>query len=81
MFGNNFMGSLVNNLMTNLLNGKFKNEMQSFNQMMSGKTTDQQIQTLLNMAKSRGFDINQKMFSEADLKAFGINSSIKNRVD
>ena len=81
MFGNNFMGSIVNNLMSNLLNGKFKNEMQSFNQMMSGKTPEQQIQTILNMAKSRGFDINQKMFSEEDLKAFGINSSVQNRVD
>ena len=81
MFGNNFMGSVVNNLMTNLLNGKFKNEMESFNQMMSGKTQEQQIQTILNIAKSRGFDINQKMFSEQDLKTLGINSPIQRRVD
>ena len=53
--------------------------MQSFNQMMSGKTTDQQIQTLLNVAKSRGFDVNAKMFSEEDLKSFGLNSSALRR--
>ena len=63
--------------MNNFIMGKLNNipQMQSFNQMMSGKTTDQQIQTLLNMAKSRGFDVNAKMFSEEDLKSFGINSS------
>ena len=67
--------------MNNFIMGKLNNipQMQSFNQMMSGKTTDQQIQTLLNMAKSRGIDVNAKMFSEEDLKSFGINSSALRR--
>lgn len=43
-----------------------------FNQMMQGKSNEQQIQTLLNSAKSKGIDINKKMFSEADLKALGL---------
>lgn len=68
------MNGMLSQLMNNLLAGKFKNEMVSFNQMMAGKTPDQQVQTILNMAKSRGFDINAKMFSEDDLKTFGITS-------
>ncbi len=75
------MNGMLNLILNNFLSGKFKNEMQSFNQMMSGKTTEQQVQTLLNMAKSRGFDINAKMFSEEDLKSFGLSSSNIRRVD
>ena len=52
------MNAILSQLLNNFLAGKFKNEMNSFNQMMSGKDVNQQIQTLLNMAKSRGFDIN-----------------------
>lgn len=70
------MNAMLSQLVNNFLMGKLQNipQMQSFNQMMSGKTLDQQIQTLLNMAKSRGFDINAKMFSEEDLKTFGLKS-------
>ena len=32
--------------------------MQQFNQMMSGKTYEQQKETLLNYAQSKGFDRN-----------------------
>ena len=49
--------------------------MQQFNQMMGGKDSSQQIQTLLNLAKSRGFDINAKMFSEADIQSLGLKKS------
>lgn len=42
---------------------------QMFNQMMGGKDAKSQMQTLLNCAKSKGIDINQKIFSEEDLKA------------
>lgn len=75
------MNALLGQIMNNFIMGKLNNipQMQSFNQMMSGKTTDQQIQTLLNMAKSRGFDVNAKMFSEEDLKSFGLNSSALRR--
>jgi hypothetical protein len=54
--------------------GKLNNmpQMQMFNQMMNGKTPQQQLQTILNMAKSKGIDINQKIFSEEDLKSFGL---------
>ena len=50
--------------------------MNMFNQMMSGKTTEQQIQTLINSAKSRGIDINKKMFSAEDLKKLNLMQSI-----
>ncbi len=69
------MNPLLNQLISNFLQGKLSNspQMQTFNQMMSGKTPEQQMQTILNMAKSKGFDINQKMFSEADLKSLGLS--------
>jgi hypothetical protein len=43
-----------------------------FNQMMNGKNSQQQIETLLNSAKSKGIDINAKTFSEADLRMLGL---------
>lgn len=53
------------------MQGQFQNhpQMPLFNQMMQGKNKNQQIETILNAAKSNGFDVNRKMFSEADLKA------------
>jgi len=46
--------------------------MQSFNQMMAGKTQQQQLQTLLNAAKSRGVDIHAKQFTEEDIRMLGL---------
>ena len=54
--------------------GQFNNtpQMQMFNQMMAGKNQQEQMQTLLNLAKSKGFDINKKIFSNSDLKTLGL---------
>lgn len=41
-------------------------------QMMQGKTPQQQFETLLNCAKSKGIDINKKMFTEDDVKSMGL---------
>lgn len=41
-----------------------------FNQMMQGKTKEEQMQTILNAAKSNGVDINQKVFPEELIKSF-----------
>lgn len=43
-----------------LLSGRLKNDprMQQFNQLMSGKNYEQQKETLLNYAQSKGFDRN-----------------------
>lgn len=42
------------------LQGKFNKHplMQQFNQMMAGKTPEQQRETLLNYAQTRGYDRN-----------------------
>lgn len=43
------------------LQGQFQNHplMSTVNQMMAGKTPEQQRETIRNVAKSRGFDLNQ----------------------
>lgn len=43
-----------------LMSGKLQNDprMQQFNQLMNGKTYEQQRETLLNYAESKGFDRN-----------------------
>ena len=71
------MNALFGQIMSKFLAGKFQPQMQMFNQMMSGKTPEQQMQTILNMARSKGIDINQKMFSESDLREFGLSSPRK----
>ena len=65
------MSSLVNTLVQQAMSGALNGNplMQTFNQMMAGKDTKAQIETLLNCAKSKGIDINAKMFSESDLRS------------
>jgi hypothetical protein len=43
------------------IQGKFANHpmMKTVQQMMAGKTPEQQRQTIINTAKSYGFDLNQ----------------------
>lgn len=67
---NNMLGSLIQQVIA----GKMQNNpmMGMFNQMMKGKSKEQQIQTLLNSAKSKGIDINAKQFTEQDLKMLGL---------
>lgn len=67
------MNMILNQLLSNFMSGKFKQQMDMFNQMMNGKDTQQQFQTIFNMAKSRGFDVNKKIFSEQDLQSIGIS--------
>ncbi len=67
------MNGFLNQIMNNVLGGRFKQQIDMFNQMMNGKTPQQQFQTIFNMAKSRGFDVNKKIFSEQDLQQLGIN--------
>ena len=62
------------------MSGKFKQQMDMFNQMMSGKDPQQQFQTIINMAKSRGFDVNKKFLSEQDLQSIGISIPRKSDV-
>lgn len=46
--------------------------MQQFNQMMAGKNIEQQMQTLLNFARSSGLDPNAKIFSADYLRSIGV---------
>ena len=57
-----------------VMSGSFQGTpmMQTFNQMMRGKDQKSQLQTLLNCAKSKGIDINEKRFTEDDLKSLGL---------
>lgn len=52
---------------------QFQQHKQMFEQMMAGKNTDQQMQTILNMAKSQGFDINAKIITEQQAHQLGLN--------
>lgn len=64
----------INQIIQNFMSGMFQNHplMTQFNQMMAGKTQSQQMQTLMNLAKSKGLDPNAKIFSEQDLRNFGL---------
>ena len=46
--------------------------MATFNQMMNGKNPEQQMQTILNMAKSQGFDVNAKIITEQQAQQLGL---------
>lgn len=46
--------------------------MQQFSQMMAGKNTEQQVQTLMNFARSNGIDPNAKIFSADYLRSLGV---------
>ena len=64
----------INQIIQNFMSGMFQNHplMAQFNTMMAGKTPNQQMQTLINLAKSKGLDPNAKIFSEEDLKMLGL---------
>lgn len=69
------MQGMIQMIMQQMMTGQMQNNpmMGLFNQMMQGKTPEQQFQTILNSAKSRGIDVNAKMFTEADLRSMGLN--------
>lgn len=52
---------MISILMNRVLQGQLANHplMKTVNQMMAGKTPEQQRQTIINTANSYGFDLNQ----------------------
>jgi len=68
------MNGLLSQILSNVMMGKLQNHplMGTVNQMLAGKNPQEQIQTLINLAKSKGMDVNAKMFSEEDLKSLGL---------
>ena len=66
------MNPMLSMLLNQLMQGQFANHpmMKTVQQMMAGKTPEQQRQTVINAAKSCGFDLNQlppDMLSRAGL--------------
>ena len=55
------MNPMLSMLLNKALQGQLANHplMQQVNQMMAGKTPEQQRQTVINAARSYGFDLNQ----------------------
>ena len=47
--------------------------LQMYNQMMAGKTPQEQFQTIMNMAKSTKFDTNAIIITEQQAKELGLN--------
>jgi hypothetical protein len=64
----------IGDLIQRYMQGQFNNHpaMKQINNMLAGKTPEQQRQTLLNFAKSNGIDPDRKIFSEQDLKMLGL---------
>ena len=52
---------MITMLLNKFMQGQFANHplMATVNQMMAGKTPEQQRQTIINAARSYGFDLNQ----------------------
>lgn len=65
---------MINMLINMFLNRQLKNHpmMAQFNQMMNGKTPEQQLQTIINMAKSKGLDINAPIITEQQARQLGL---------
>lgn len=55
------MNPMIQMLLNKIIQGQFANHplMQQVNQMLAGKTPEQQKQTIINAARSYGFDLNQ----------------------
>lgn len=55
------MNQMLSMLLNKAMQGQLANHpmMATVNQMMAGKTPEQQRQTVINTAKSCGFDLNQ----------------------
>lgn len=68
------MNGMIQMLVQQVMSGQMQNspQMQMFQQMMQGKNRSEQMQTLLNLAQSRGLDVNQKIFNENDLRSLGL---------
>lgn len=55
------MDGMLSTLLNRYMQGQFANHpmMKTVQQMLAGKTPEQQRQTVINAAKSYGFDLNQ----------------------
>ena len=74
MLLSNAMSGNIGNIIQAVISGKFANSplMKQYQTMMQGKSQSEQIQTLLNSAKSMGIDIDEKCFTKSQLANLGI---------
>lgn len=65
---------MIQMLINMFLRGQLQNHpmMAQFNQMMQGKNPEQQLQTILNMAKSKGLDLNAPILTEQQARQLGL---------
>ena len=65
---------MIQMLINMFLRGQLQNHpmMAQYNQMMQGKNSEQQLQTILNMAKSKGIDINAPILTEQQARQLGL---------
>lgn len=65
---------MIQMLINMLLQGTLRNHpmMAQYNQMMQGKNSEQQMQTIMNIAKSRGIDINAPIITEQQARQLGL---------
>ena len=63
-------------LFQKMMQGQLNNipEMAQVNQFLTGKTPQQQMETLFNLAKSKGIDVNAKIFTEQDIQTLGLKT-------
>ena len=73
------MNPLIQMLAQRMVQGQLNNmpEMQQVNQLLAGKSSQQQLETLFNLARSKGIDPNAKIFTDNDLRSLGLNISPK----
>ena len=68
------MNPMLRMIAQQFMTGQMRNNpmLAQVSQLLNGKTPQQQFETLINCAKSKGFDVNAKMFTDADLQSLGI---------
>lgn len=68
------MNPMLQQLAQQLLSGRMQNNplYPEFNRMMAGKSQPDKFKTLLNAAKSQGFDVDAKVFTKDDLRTLGL---------
>lgn len=65
---------MIQMLINMFLQGTLRNHpmMAQYNQMMQGKNPEQQMQTIMNIAKSKGIDINAPIITEQQARQLGL---------
>lgn len=65
---------IINNLVNQAIAGRFNNHplMAQYKKMMDGKTDQEKLQTLMNIAKEKGWDLTSIRFTEDQARKIGL---------